>query len=131
MDSDSHNQCASYKILSQIYKGDPRACAILSQHGTQIVGIRVSRNQNNRGSPGANITCIYRGLGVKMNKHKTPHGARRSRAHLLCVCFCVCGRQKPEYPNLSPKADDAITKAVYEVWDLPRISLELLQNASK
>ena len=62
-----------------------------------------SRNQNNRGSSRAYITCIYCGLSVKMNTRKTLHGAWRSWMHLLCVCFCVCGRQKPEYP------DDAIT----------------------
>ena len=25
-------------------------------------------------------------------------------------CFCVCGRQKPKDPKLSPMADDAITQ---------------------
>ena len=45
-----------------------------------------------------------------MNMCKMRHGAQRSWTHLLCVCFCVCGRQNPYTPNLSPMADDAITQ---------------------
>ena len=28
---------------------------------------------------------------------------------MFCVCFCVCDRQKPEDPKLSPMTDEAIT----------------------
>ena len=31
---------------------------------------------------------------------------------LFCVCFCVCGRQKPEDPQIEPMAEDAITRVV-------------------
>ena len=41
---------------------------------------------------------------------KTLHGAQRSRTHLYCICFCLCGRQKPEEPQFKPMADDAITQ---------------------
>ena len=68
-----------------------------------------SRNQNNRGLSGAYVTCIYCDLSVKINMRKTPHGTQGSWTHLLCICFCVCGRQKPEDPTLSPMADDTIT----------------------
>ena len=37
-------------------------------------------------------------------------GAQRSWAHFVCVCFCMCGRQKPEYPNWSSMADGTITQ---------------------
>ena len=39
-------------------------------------------------------------------------GAGRSWTHLFCVCFCVCGQQKPDVmtPKLSPMAGDAITR---------------------
>ena len=67
-------------------------------------------NQNNRGSSGAYVTCIYRGPSVKINMRKTLHSARRSWAHLFCMCFCACGRQKPEDPQFEPMADDAITR---------------------
>ena len=52
---------------------------------------------------------MYCGLSVKINMHETPHGMQRLWTHFVCVCFYVCGEQKPEYPpNLSPMADDAI-----------------------
>ena len=39
--------------------------------------------------------------------------------------FVICGRQKPEDPQFEPIADDAITRAVYEVWDLPLVFTDL------
>ena len=41
-------------------------------------------------------------LSVKTITHKKLHGARRSGTHLLCVCFCVCGWQKPKDPQIEP-----------------------------
>ena len=29
---------------------------------------------------------------------------------MFCVYFCVCGRQKPEDPQIEPMAEDAITQ---------------------
>ena len=48
--------------------------------------------------------------GVSVKMRDTPHGAQRSWAHFVCVCFCVCGLQNLEYPNWSSIADDAITR---------------------
>ena len=56
------------------------------------------------------ITCIYFGLSVKMNTWK------RHTAHEDCGCICfafvsACVDSKnPNTPNLSPIADDAITR---------------------
>ena len=51
--------------------------------------------------------CVYCDL---INMHETPHGTWRLWTHFVCVCFCVCGWQKPEHPNWSSVADDAITR---------------------
>ena len=61
-----------------------------------------SHNQNDRGSSGVYIICIYCGLSMKINTRKMPHSMQRSWTHLYCVCFCVCGRQKPEDPQFEP-----------------------------
>ena len=54
---------------------------------------------------------MYRDLSVMTNKRKTPHSAQRSETHLFCVFFSVCGRQKPENPQIEPHmAQDAITQ---------------------
>ena len=87
----------------QMYTRDPRTWAILiPAWGSNWGSLGFSRNQNNRGSSGAYVTCMYCGLSVKTITRKKPHGARRSWTHLLCVCFCVCGRQKPEDPKIEP-----------------------------
>ena len=53
-----------------------------------------------------------------------PHSAQRLWTHLYCVCFYVCGQQKPEDPQF-PIADDAITQGGIGAkdWDLQRISM--------
>ena len=71
----------------------------LSWYEAQIGGIRVF--------PTIKITvirqvCMYCGLSVKINMSETPHGTWRSWTHFVCICFCVCGRQKPEYPQFEP-----------------------------
>ena len=41
------------------------------------------------------------------------HKARQNLGRILlaCVSVCVCGQQKPEYPNfMSPMADDTIAR---------------------
>ena len=60
------------------------------------------RNQSNLGSSCAYAICIWCGLSVKINTRKTPHVAQRSWAHLFCVCFRVCDRQKPKDPQFVP-----------------------------
>ena len=68
----------------------------------------VFRNQNNRGSSGAYVTCIHCGLSVKINTRW--NAARRAKivdAIVLCflfVCLFVClflrvWSEKNEYPN--------------------------------
>ena len=57
--------------------------------------------------------CIYCGLSMKINTHETPHVAQRSWAHLVCISFCMCGQQKPKYPNWSSMANAAICTGRY------------------
>ena len=45
---------------------------------------------------------MHCGLSVKTITRLKPRGARRSWAHLFCICFCVCVRQKPEDPQFEP-----------------------------
>ena len=60
-----------------------------------------SCNQNNRGSSGAYVTCIYCGLSVKINMRKTLHGAQRSCTHLyLFLCMWTAKTQRP--PQFEP-----------------------------
>ena len=68
----------------------PEPAPFLSWHGAQIGVFGFFRNQNNLGSSGAYVTCIYWGLSMKINVCKTLHGTRRLWTHLFCVCFlCV------------------------------------------
>ena len=92
-------------------EGDSRTCAIfIPVYGLKLGVFGFSRNQNNCGSSGAYVTCIYCMRRSKRNTPKMLHGAQRSWARIFCVCYCMCGRQKPEDPSLSPIADDAITR---------------------
>ena len=47
---------------------------------------------------------------MKINMQETPHSTRKSGTCIVCICFCMCGRQNPEYSNWSSMADDAITQ---------------------
>ena len=76
-------------------------------------------NANNHGSFGECVICMYCSISVKTNTRKP--SPRRSWMHLFC--FCVCGRQKPKDPKLSPMTDGAITGAVQDVWYLWCISV--------
>ena len=74
------------RFIPQIYTRDPRTCTIfVLAWGSNLGSSSFSHNQNNRGSSGAYVTCIYCGVGVKINTRKTPHGAQRSWMHLYCV----------------------------------------------
>ena len=58
-------------------------------------------------------------ISIKINKHEMLHGAQRSWAHFVCICFRVCVVDKNwNIPNLSSMADDTITQAVLEFQDL-------------
>ena len=84
------------------------------RHGAQIRGLRIFPEikitvvRQVCMSPASMIYCC---LSVKINTRKTPHGAQRSWKHLYCICFCICGGKNPKTPNLSPMADDAITRS--------------------
>ena len=94
------------KSIPQTYTGDPRTCDIfIPAWGSNWGSLGFSHNQNNRGLSGVYVTCIYCGLSVKML-----HGAQRLWTHLYCVCFCVHVGKNQKTPNLSPMADDAITR---------------------
>ena len=112
--------------LLQIYKGDPRTCAIFIPTWAQIRGLRFfSRNQNNHGSSCAFVTWIYCSPCVKMNTRKMPHGAERSWMQLLCICFCVWSAKTQIRPIWAPWLTAPLLEAevVYKVWDLLRISV--------
>ena len=94
----------------------PTTCAIfIAAWGSNWGSSGFYCNQNNCGLSGVYVTCIYRGPSVKINMHKTLHGAWRSWPHL----FCVCGQQKPEDPQFEPMAGDAITWGRTGGLDLP------------
>ena len=49
------------------------------------------------------VICQVRmccGLSPKINRRETLHLARRTWTYFVCVCFLVCGWQKPKYPQL-------------------------------
>ena len=83
------------KILSKTFPNPP----FLSPHGAQTGGIRVFPVIK------IAIVCqvrIYCSLSVKINMREMPHCAWRSWKYFVCVCFHVCGRQKPKYPQFEP-----------------------------
>ena len=85
---------------TQIYKGDPRTCAIfIPAWGSNWGSSGFSRNQNTRRSSGAYVTCIYCGLSMMINMHK--NAARRTKI-VDAFCFYVHGRQKPKDPQFEP-----------------------------
>ena len=60
---------------------------------------------------------MYCDLSVKVNTREMRHGSQRLWTHFVCVCFCMSGRQKPEYPRAMP--DDAITRSNIGVLGYP------------
>ena len=110
----------------QIYKGDPRTCAILISAWDSNWGYSdFSRNQNNHGSSGAYITSIYYGLSVKITRVEMQHSAQRSSRHLFCILFlCVWWAKKTwRSPIWAPWLTTPLHRVVYQVWDLPCISV--------
>ena len=86
---------------TDIEEGDTRPCTIFIPAWGSIWGSSgFSCNNNNRGSSGVQINCMYCGLSMKTIARYKPRGTQRSWAYLFCVCFCVCGRQKPEDPQI-------------------------------
>ena len=82
-----------------------------------------SCNQNNHGLWDAYVTCIYPSLSVKINMCKMPHGAQRSWMCLFCVHFCVWSAKTQRPPISAPWLTTPLKWVIYEVWDLPCISV--------
>ena len=83
-----------------------------------------SRNQNNPGSSGAYVTCIYCGLRVKI-KHASKCGSTsKDRGR---ICFWVCGQQNLKTPNMSPMADDTVTRGSILGLGSPLYTCEVLE----
>ena len=66
-------------------------------------------------------TSIYCGQSMKSSTRRMAHSARRSWTHWFCICFCMFGQQNLKTPNLQLKMP--LQRVVYEVWDLPCISV--------
>ena len=63
--------------------------------------------------------CIYTcSLSMTIKMPETPHGGAQIMVAFACVCFRVCGRQKPEHPNWSSVADDVIRWMGIGFWDI-------------
>ena len=100
------------KPLSQIYTTDTRTCASLipvwgSNWGLQafpIIKIIMVRQVH------VLLACTavfaWRQSHIKSRTKKL----QRLLTHLLWVCFCMCGWQKSEDPQIEPMAGDAITR---------------------
>ena len=79
---------------TQIYMRHPRTCAIFipawdsNWWSSDFTVIKIIVVRHVRMLP-----AVTYGPSVKMNARKTPHGARRSWTHLLCICSFVCGWQ--------------------------------------
>ena len=90
---------------TKIYTRDTIPCNISIPAWGSIWGSAgFSRNQNKHGSSCAHVTCIFCGLSVKTDKHAYAR-VKRCAAHedheRICLrLFCVCGRQKPEDPQI-------------------------------
>ena len=98
-------------LLSQIYKGDPTTL----RHFYPVVAPKLGvffrffpYNQHNRGLSGAYVTCI---ISVKINMSQMLHDAQSQCTHFCFVFVFACVVSKnPKTQNLSPMADDAITR---------------------
>ena len=84
----------------QIYKGDPRTCAIfILAWGSNWGYSGFSRDQNNYDLSGAYV------LWSEREDKPAWKAARYSKIVgriFVCIWFHVCGRQKPEYPQFEP-----------------------------
>ena len=86
-------------MKSQIYKGDPRTCAIFIPAWTTKLAIRLF--------PAIKITLIHQvhmfyGLSVKINTYKTPHGAQRSWTQVFLHLFPRVWSGKTLNPQFEP-----------------------------
>ena len=122
--TDQHRKVPKWVWTTDIQERSQNLLHFYSGMSIKFKSSGFSPNQNSCGLSGAYVTCIYCGLNVKVNICEN-----RRRVHdddgRICFVFvvvCVVGKN-PKTPNLSPMADGAITQAVYEVWDLPCLSV--------
>ena len=103
-------------LYPQIQKGDPRNCAIFIPAWGLKWGIRVfSHNHNNRDSLGA---CVLR------SEHEDKH----VDAFWLRLFPRVWSAKTRIPPIWAPWLMKPLHGVVYEVWDLPYISVTLPEN---
>ena len=110
-------------LLSQIYKGDPRTCAMfILAWGSNWGSSGFSRNQNNRGVSGASIHLhlLLRSERLHVTTSKTPHDTQRSWMHMCkLVRVWLAKTRRPQI--WAPWLTTPLHRVVYKVWDLPCI----------
>ena len=101
--------------LSQIYTRDTRPCAILIPVWGSIWGsagfffvFKIIMVSQVRKLPACTMVWAWK------QSHVKSCAACEDHEHIMfCVCFCMCGRQNPKTPKLSPMADSATTRGRY------------------
>ena len=93
-------KCAFHRCTREIQN----LCHFYPGMGFKLGSSGFSPSQNNHGSSGAYVTCIYSSLSMKINMCKTPH------KDCGRICFAFVVGKNPKTPNLSLMADDAITQ---------------------
>ena len=110
----------TFQSYPELYKGDPRTCTTLTQHGAQIGGLWVFPQSNNRSSSDVYVTCIYCGLSVKI-KHEKCSTRRKDCEHIgfAFVFVCLVGKTQRTTIWAPCMADDAITQCSIRVLGSP------------
>ena len=107
-----------YAIWSLV---DPHICVIfIPAWGSNLGSLGFSRNQNNRRSSGTYVTCLYCGLSVKI-KHAQNAVWRAKIVDALVLRAWSAQTRSP--PIWAPGLTTPLHGVVYEVWDLPCISV--------
>ena len=128
----SHISVSAHQTLTypQICKGDPRACAILiPAWGSNWGYSGFSHNQNNHGSSGVYVTCIYCGLRVKINMcWNAARCAKFMDAFVLRLFLRVWSAKTWIPPIWVPWLTTSLHRVVYQVWDLSCTSVGTSPN---
>ena len=94
-----NNVSIFYIFLAHRYRLEiPEPCTIFIPAWGSNWGY--SHDQINRDSSGAYVLRPEREDKRLIKTRKMLHSARRWWTHFVCVCFCGCGWQNPEYPQL-------------------------------